>query len=53
MITGRETLGELKVELDFKSFTLNIESTILPMQSIPAIQDYQYFMNVYQESIEL
>ena len=51
LIIKRETLNKLKAVLGLKNSVK--QSVILPMQSLSAIQDHQYVMIVYRESLEL
>ena len=53
LITGRKTLSKMKDIIDFKNSTKEIDSVILSMQSLSAIQDLQHIMNVYGESLGL
>ena len=52
LIIGRETLSKLKLVLNLKNSTIEVNSVTLPMQSLSAIQPPQYAMNLYRELLE-
>ena len=49
LIIRRETLRKLMSVLELKNSMIEINGVILPIQSLSAIQDPQYIMNIHRK----